>query len=112
MEQAAGILSLVTTVGSVEDARRLASALLERRLAACVQLDAGVQSHYRWDGKACVDTEVRLTVKSLPARLADLQAFFATEHPYDLPQLVWQVDQASPAYAAWVGAEVAPVSGR
>lgn len=108
MEQAVEILSLVTTVGSEGDARRLASALLERRLAACVQLDPGVASHYRWEGKTCIDTEVRLTVKSLPARLADLLAFFAAEHPYDVPQLVWQVGQASAAYAAWVRGEVNP----
>lgn len=107
MEQAE-ILSLVTTVGSEEDARRLAAALVERRLAACVQLDRGVESHYRWEGKACVDAEVRLTIKSTPEHLADLQAFFAAEHPYDLPQLVWQVDQASAAYAAWVREEVSP----
>jgi periplasmic divalent cation tolerance protein len=106
MEQAADILSLVTTVGSEDDARRLAELLLERRLAACVQLDRGVESHYRWEGKACVDAEVRLTIKSAPDRLEPLQAFLADEHPYDLPQLVWQVDRASAAYAAWVRAEV------
>ena len=108
MTQAAEILSLVTTVGSEHDARRLAAALLERRLAACVQLDRGVESHYRWEGKVCTDTEVRLTVKSTPQRLADLEAFFEAEHPYDLPQLLWQVDQASVAYAAWVHDEVSP----
>ena len=110
MEQAAEILSLVTTVGSEEDARRLASALVERRLAACVQLERGVESHYRWQGKVCVDAEVRLTVKSMPERLDALQAFFAAEHPYDLPQLVWQLDRASAAYAAWVREEVSPAS--
>jgi periplasmic divalent cation tolerance protein len=108
MAQAAEILSLVTTVGSEDDARRLAAALLDRKLAACVQLDRGVESHYRWEGKTCADPEVRLTVKSTPQRLADLQAFFRTEHPYELPQLVWRVDQASAAYAAWVRDEVSP----
>ena len=112
MEQAAEILSLVTTVGSEDDARRLAAALLERRLAACVQLDRGLESHYRWQGRTCCDAEIRLTVKSLPGRLADLQAFFAAEHPYQLPQLVWQVDRASAAYAAWVREEAGAPSGR
>ena len=100
------ILSLTTTVASREDAERLARALIDRRLAACVQLDAGVQSHYRWKGEVCADAEVRLTVKSLPDKLAALQAFMAEQHPYELPQLLWQTMAASPAYAEWVRGEV------
>lgn len=100
------ILSLTTTVASREDAERLARALLDRRLAACVQIDDGVQSHYRWKGENCADGEVRLTIKSLPARLAPIQAFMAEQHPYEVPQLLWQVMGATPAYAEWVRAEV------
>ena len=100
------ILSLTTTVASTQDAERLARALLDRRLAACVQLDAGVQSHYRWKGEVCADPEVRLTIKSLPARLAAIQAFMAEQHPYEVPQLLWQVMGASPAYAGWVREQV------
>jgi periplasmic divalent cation tolerance protein len=100
------ILSLTTTVASREDAERLARALLDRRLAACVQVDDGVQSHYRWKGESCVDTEVRLTIKSLPERLAALQDFMAEQHPYEVPQLLWQAMAASPAYAEWVRREV------
>lgn len=100
------ILSLTTTVASREDAERLARALLDRRLAACVQLDAGVQSHYRWKGESCADTEVRLTIKSLPQKLAALQDFMAEQHPYEVPQLLWQTMAASAAYADWVLREV------
>ncbi len=96
------VLSLTTTVASKEDAERLARALLDRRLVACVQLDDGVQSHYRWKGETCADAEVRLTIKSLPARLAALQDFMAEQHPYEVPQLLWQTMGASPAYAEWV----------
>jgi len=100
------ILSLTTTVATREDAERLARALLDRRLAACVQLDGGVQSHYRWKGELCADAEVRLTVKSLPRLLAPLQDFMAEQHPYEVPQLLWQTLGASPAYAEWVRQEV------
>jgi periplasmic divalent cation tolerance protein len=100
------ILSLTTTVASLEDARRLARALLEQRLAACVQLDAGVQSHYRWQGALCAEAEVRLTIKTLPALLPHVQAFMAEQHPYEVPQLLWQTMAASPAYADWVRGEV------
>ncbi|TFZ03698.1 divalent-cation tolerance protein CutA [Ramlibacter humi] len=102
------ILSLTTTVGNLEDANRLARALLAERLAACVQVEQGLLSHYRWEGRSCEDPEVRLTVKTLPRLRAALEAFLAGHHPYDVPQLLWHVDEASPAYADWVRGEVRP----
>ncbi len=104
------ILSVATTVGSPAQAQELARELVERRLAACVQLDTGVQSFYRWEGKACEDAEVRLTIKTLPDRAEALQAFFRDKHPYDVPQFLSQVMRASEAYAAWVRAEVTPAT--
>lgn len=101
------ILGVATTVGSREDARRLAQGLLEARLAACVQLDLEVESHYRWDGRLCAQAEVRLVLKTTPERLQDIQAWLAEHHPYDLPQLVWQRLPATPAYADWVRKETA-----
>lgn len=103
------VLSLVTTVGGEDDARRLAAALLDQRHAACVQVDR-IESHYRWEGALCAEAEWRLTIKSTPDKLAALQAFLAAGHPYDLPQLVWQVLEATPAYAAWVRSEVEGLS--
>ena len=100
------ILSLTTTVRTPEDAQRLAKSLVEHRLAACVQVEPGLRSHYRWEGRTCDDAEVRLTVKTLPAARERLLAFLAEHHPYDVPQLLWQVMQASPAYAEWVRGEV------
>jgi periplasmic divalent cation tolerance protein len=101
------ILSVVTTIGSLDDARRLAAALVEQRLAACVQLEPQLESHYRWEGRVCAEPEVRLTLKTVPQRLAEVQAFFAQHHPYDLPQLIWQPLAASEAYARWVREETA-----
>ena len=69
------ILTVTTTVGSRADAERLARRLLERRLAACVQLDEAVTSVYRWQGRLCADPEVRLVIKTLPECEAALQAF-------------------------------------
>ena len=104
------VLSLVTTVGSLEDAQRLASRLLDARLAACVQVEAGVESSYRWRGALCKDSEVRVTIKSLPCHRAALQALFDQHHPYQLPQFLSSVMAASPAYAQWVQDEVAQAS--
>ena len=100
------ILTVTTTVGSKADAQALARAVLERRLAACVQVDEGLTSFYRWDGRDCEDAELRLTLKTLPGCEAALQALFAEKHPYDVPQFLAFTMQASPAYAAWVRGEV------
>jgi periplasmic divalent cation tolerance protein len=108
------ILSVTTTVGSVADAQALARALVDRRLAACVQLEEGLTSFYRWEGKPCEDGEVRLTIKTLPACEHALQALFARQHPYALPQFLAVTMRATPGYAAWVRGEVevpASVSG-
>lgn len=102
------VLSVITTVGGQDDARRLADLALARRLAACVQVDAGVVSHYRWQGQIHADPEVRLTFKTTPEAWPALQAFLAEHHPYELPQVLGQRMQASAPYAAWVRAEVAP----
>ena len=100
------ILCVTTTVGKPEDAQGLARALLASRLVACVQVEAGLQSFYRWDGRLCEDPEVRLTLKTLPEKRPALEAFFAEHHPYEVPQFLAVSMQASTAYAAWVRSEV------
>lgn len=104
------VVSVATTVGSVDAARLLARRIIEERLGACVQIDHGVTSLYRWEGKLCEDSEVRLWVKTVPGRIAALQALFDREHPYKLPQFLVMAAQASAAYAAWVHSEVDPAA--
>ena len=100
------VVSVTTTVGSAEAAQLLARHILEHRLAACVQVDEKVTSLYHWKGELCEDPEVRLVIKTLPSCVDALQALFVREHPYELPQFVVVTMRASPAYAAWVRAEV------
>lgn len=103
----ATILSVTTTVGSLADARRLAAEILGRRLAACVQLESGLVSLYRWQGRQCEAPEVRLVIKTLPECGAALEALFAQHHPYELPQFLTARLGAGAAYLAWVRSEVA-----
>jgi len=109
MENSQGrdILTVTTTVGSREDARRLARAIVQARLAACVQVEDGLTSFYRWQGKECEDAEVRLTLKTLPGCEPALQALFEKLHPYEVPQFVAVRMQAGEAYYAWARAEIA-----
>ena len=99
------VLSVTTTVASRSDADALARKLLERRLAACVQVEEGLTSFYRWQGRDCADAEVRLTIKTLPGCREALQMFLREHHPYDVPQFLATCMQASPEYHAWVQRE-------
>jgi periplasmic divalent cation tolerance protein len=100
------VVSVATTVARREDAQRLARGLVTARLAACVQVEEGLVSHYRWQGALCEDAELRLTIKTLEARLEALQAFLAEHHPYEVPQFLVSAVRSSRAYADWVRAEV------
>ena len=101
------ILTVTTTVGSVADAHALAREIVQQRLAACVQVEEGLTSFYRWEGKDCEDAEVRLTIKTVPAFAGRLQEFFRQKHPYEVPQFVGWVGTGSPSYATWVRSEAA-----
>jgi periplasmic divalent cation tolerance protein len=102
------ILTVTTTVGSVADAQALAREILQRRLAACVQVEEGLTSFYWWQGKLCEDAEVRLTIKTVAACVAPLQELFGEKHPYEVPQFVAWRGEGSPAYAQWVLTSAAP----
>lgn len=92
-----------TTLPSRESAEQLASLLVERRLAACVQVEGPVESHYRWEGKLCRDTEWRLAVKHLAVNAAAIEAAILQNHPYSVPQwIVVDATGVSSAYFAWM----------
>jgi periplasmic divalent cation tolerance protein len=100
------VLSVTTTLGSPEAAQSLAREILDRKLAACVQLEPGITSLYRWKGAMCEEAEVRLVIKTLPACETALRALFTQKHPYELPQFLAVRMQASEAYGEWVRGEV------
>ena len=84
----------------------VARALVDERLAACVNLLPPMVSIYRWRGQVQRDVEQQLVIKTTRARLADAQARLVALHPYDLPEcLVLPVDGGDPTYMAWVATE-------
>jgi periplasmic divalent cation tolerance protein len=87
-------------------AERIASALVEARLAACVSRIAGVTSTYRWQGKVCRDNEQLLMIKTTRERFDALREHIVALHPYELPEVI-AVDIAlgHAAYLAWIGTE-------
>lgn len=85
---------------------RIAATLLDKRLAACINLLPGVRSYYRWEGRVENDREVLLLIKTTVACLDDLRAAISEHHPYDVPELIaTRVEDGLPAYLDWVRKE-------
>jgi len=92
-----------STVGKAEDGERIARALVERRLAACVNVVPGVVSVYRWKGEVCRDQELLLVIKTRRERLDALREALVGLHPYDVPELVaLPIVAGHEPYLAWV----------
>lgn len=86
-------------------ARRIADALIERRLAACVNLLAECTSVYRWKGAVETATEVPLLIKTRSEIYAEVEAAIKSLHPYELPEIVAvSVGHASGDYLEWLNA--------
>jgi len=94
---------VLTTAGSREEAKRLAHALVEQRLAACVNLVPGVTSVYRWQGKVESADEILLVIKTSVANLGRLEESLRALHSYEVPEfLVLRPESASQPYLDWL----------
>ncbi|MCM2258340.1 MAG: divalent-cation tolerance protein CutA [Vicinamibacteria bacterium] len=94
---------VLCTVGSTPDADRIAAALVERRLAACVHVMPAGVSTYRWQGVVEQAQEHQLVIKTAADRFEDLRAALVELHPYDVPELIaLPVTQAHAPYLAWL----------
>ena len=105
------ILAL-TTVGSEEQASRIAEALLEDHLAACVNILPSIRSVYRWKGKIWDDEEFLLLIKTTRERFAAVHAAIKKLHSYELPEvLALPVTDGDEAALAWIEQSVSPAAG-
>ena len=96
------LLAVYTTLATRDDARRIATEVVERRLAACAQIEP-IESIYRWQGALQQETEFRVLLKTTEAQYPALEAAIRALHPYDLPAVhAVAVVQAYAPYAAWV----------
>jgi periplasmic divalent cation tolerance protein len=101
------LLVVVTSLPSLGAAQSLARSLVEERIAACVQLNSGVQSIYRWEGKICEESEILLSAKTTVNQWPIISSFIQKNHPYDLPEiLAFTPEQYSEQYGEWVNSEV------
>lgn len=97
---------VLTTTGTREDAGRIARALVERRLAACVNVVA-IESVYRWKDEVKSAEEWLLVIKTTASALDQVYASIKELHLYDLPEcVVLPIENGSEEYLAWIGESV------
>jgi periplasmic divalent cation tolerance protein len=93
----------LTTVGTQDDADRIARALVERGLAACVNVVPGLISTYRWKGAVQREGELLLVIKTRAERFEALREALLALHPYEVPELIALPIEAGHApYLAWL----------
>ena len=98
---------VLSTAGSQEEARRIAHALVERRLAACVNIVPGVESIYRWQGKVETAAEWLLLIKTTTGAFPRLRNALAELHSYEVPECVaLVVEDGGASYLEWLGESV------
>jgi periplasmic divalent cation tolerance protein len=102
-------LLVLTNLPDRAAAERLADALIEKRLAACVNILAPCRSVYRWKGAVQHDEEHPMLIKTTAERYDELEAALRAGHPYELPEVIAvRVDRGLPAYLEWVAAQTTP----
>lgn len=94
---------VLTTAGNEAEAQKIANELVERRLAACVNIVPRIQSVYRWEGKVETAEEFLLITKTTKVRSEEVQAAIRELHSYDLPEcIVISMEDGSAEYLKWI----------
>ena len=97
---------VLTTTDSSESAQRIARTLVDRRLAACVNIIPLIESVYRWNGVVESAQEILLIIKTRAERFTDLEAAIKELHHYELPECVMvKIEEGSDEYLAWIAKE-------
>ncbi len=98
---------VLTTAGSAEEARKLADALVDRRLAACVNVVPKIESVYRWQGKVERAEEWLLIIKTQVSAFGGVRATIEALHSYELPEcILLDVTDGDQEYLDWIAANV------
>ena len=107
MAEATEFRLALTTTDTAASAERLAGELVERRLAACVNIVGPVRSVYRWKGRVVRDQERLLVIKTSAEKFAALSAALADLHGYDVPELIsLKVEEGARPYLDWLADEL------
>lgn len=101
-----GYIQVVTTIGSKEKANEIANLLVERRLAACVQVIGPVFSLYRWKGEIENAEEWLCAIKTEEGLYERVETAIKGAHPYEVPEIVcFSIKGGSSEYLSWISQE-------
>jgi len=104
-----GLIQVVTTTSERDDAERIATALVEERLAGCVQILGPIESTYRWQGRVEKTHEWLCVVKTSQDHYAAVEAAIARLHSFDEPEIVaTAIHAGSASYLEWLRGELRP----
>jgi periplasmic divalent cation tolerance protein len=107
LNKSTDLLIVVTSFASLEDAKKMARQLIENQLAACVQIQEGMHSVYRWEGKIYEESEILLSIKTISKKWMDVCNLIKAQHPYRLPEVIaYLPEKYEEQYGKWVQAEV------
>ena len=96
-------LVIFVTTPNNEEASRLAEALVEERLAACVNIVPAITSVYRWEDNVTRDSEVLLIIKTTEARYTELEQRIKELHSYTTPEVIaFKIERGSANYLQWL----------
>jgi periplasmic divalent cation tolerance protein len=94
---------VLVTCGSEEEALKIANALVEDHLAACVNLVTPIRSVYRWEGKIWDEKEWLLIIKTQKHRFEELEKKVKSLHSYSVPEIIsLSITEGSSAYLSWI----------
>ena len=100
---------VLVTCGSIAEARKIGSNVVEQKLAACANIVPSVESIYRWKGKLERAREVLVVIKTTANRLPELEREVKRLHSYDVPEfIVLSIVAGSSKYLAWLQESTAP----
>jgi periplasmic divalent cation tolerance protein len=101
------LVQVLTTAGSEQEAERIAAALVDGRLAACVQVVGPIASRYRWQGEVETAREWQCLAKTTLAVCREVEAAIRAVHSYDEPEIIaTPIVAGSPGYLAWIADNV------
>ena len=100
-------IQVVTTTAEKKDAEAIAKGVLEKRLAACVQISGPIDSSYWWNGRLETASEWTVTIKTRRDLYGNLEKLLLATHPYDQPEIIaTAIVEISPGYLKWLNEQV------
>jgi periplasmic divalent cation tolerance protein len=96
-------LLVLVTAPNEDEARRIANALVEERLAACVNIVGAIESVYRWEGQVTTDSETLLIIKTTDEKYEELEQRVKELHSYSTPEVIaFKIERGSAEYLSWL----------